>query len=233
MHTGATIRPVNNPTQADHNNATVPNRGAEAFLYIFIFGGMFIALVGGAIGIHFILKYNPNLLSDISETLQEEETRPKTTTNYNYNSSKNMEPKDRTETNTKTEVKTYINNSPTPNNPSGEPSNNTYQQTNPAPSYTPPAPTCYKYEIFSGELKSKRCYTYEDYRLITNYYNKYQSADWSYDSANSSIKFLCDGNDFFEDSCEDAKDRKNDAAKDKEEYLELGLAVIARGTPVN
>lgn len=213
---------MNNPTMADHSSSTSANRGAEVFLYLFIFGGIFTALIGGAIGFFYLTKLYPNLLSDISKSLQESDNTPSTTANY-YNEN-TVTKNNRVVTVKDEDLDVYINNE----TPAGE-SNAPVQQS----PYTPPTQQCYKYEIFSGELKSKRCYSLQDYDLLTNYYNNYQAADWSYDSANSSIKFLCDGSDFFEKACEDAKERKEEASDKKKKYLELSLAVIARGEPVN
>lgn len=219
---------MNNPTITDHSsNDTNGNRGVEAFLYLFIFGGMFLALIGGAIGFHFLLKQNPTLFSDLGRALQESNNSKPTTNTYNVN--EETVTNDRVVTQRDTQSDVYINNV-YENDDMSKPQS---VQPSPQQPYTPPAPVCYTYEVFSGELKSKRCYTTPDYNLIRDYYNKYQSADWSYDSANSSVKFLCDGSDFFEDACEDAKGRKDKATDEKEKYLKLGLAVIARGTPVN
>lgn len=219
----ATIIPMNNPTLADHNNSTDANRGAEVFLYVFIFGGIFVALIGSAVGLFYLTKLYPNLFTDISKSLQESNNKPSTTNNY-YNETTEVTKNNRVVTVKDEDLDAYMNNE-TPKTEGGTP----IQQR----PYTPPSQQCYTYEIFSGEMKSKRCYTLQDYDLLTEYYNKYQSADWSYDSANSSIKFLCDGSDFFEKSCEDAKERKEKASGNKEKYLELSLAVIARGAPVN
>lgn len=229
---------MNNPTINDHNNERKGNRGVEVFLYLFIFGGMFLVLIAVAVGLNYFLKQNPKLITDIKKSL-EESNKPKKQS-YNYNNNRDTYDTDRVVTNDSTTVNIYRNMGGTTNQEgTGDmdnqvpDNNNTYTQPVPTRPYTPPTPACYTYEIYSGELKSKRCYTDADYKLISDYYSKYQSADWSYDAANSSIKFLCDGSDFFKDSCNDAKERKNKAADNKEKYLELGLAIIARGTPVN
>ena len=231
MTADAKINLVNNLTPNDHNGqsgSSNTSRGVEAFIYLFIFGGMFLALIGGATGLHYILKKNPTLLSDVTESIQKlDDTTVTTPKNHDYTTKEEVT-EDNTVTDNNTETKVYINNNYKTNTQTQpSPSNPQPQATNP---YVPPAATCYTYEIYSGELKSKRCYSYADYQLITDYHSKYQSADWSYDSANSSIDFLCE-DDFFKDSCEDAKKRKDKAADDKEKYLELALAVIARGAP--
>jgi hypothetical protein len=214
---------MNNPTMADHNSSTSADRGAEVFLYLFIFGGIFIALIGSAVGLYYLNKLYPNLLSDISKSLQESDKKPTSTNSY---SNENLVTKNnRVVTINDENLDVHIN-----NNTPASTDNDLPAKQEP---HTPPTQQCYTYEIVSGELKSKRCYSLQDYDLLTNYYNKYQTADWSYDSANSSIKFLCDGSDFFEDACKDAKERKEEASDKKEKYLELSLAVIARGTPVN
>lgn len=222
MDYSAIIGTMNNPTAADHSSSSnTTNKGAEAFLFIFIFGGMFLALIVSAIGLYYLNKTYPKLFSSVRNTLTSERSLSKTSPTNNSYTQLN------TERNTNRgvvtvndiELEKYMNNST--GTESQSPNSSTYTQ------------PCYAYKIESGELKSNNCYTPADYTLITDYYNRYRTADWSYDGANSSIEFLCEGKDFFKDACEDAQARKEQAAESKQKYIDLGLAVIARGTPVN
>lgn len=90
------------------------------------------------------------------------------------------------------------------------------------------AKTCYKYTIYEGPFKSSKCYTRDDYYALSYYVTKYDSAEFSKKSAESTIKFTCD-KEYFKESCENAREQKDKAKKDMEKYAKEINQIISRG----
>ena len=217
------------------------NTGKEFLLFGLVIFGMLGALIIAAVGFYTYSQSDPDFFKNIRKAVTELEKSSNTSKQNNsydiddYNTD--------TSTTTKTEDRNYyyLNGKAVTKEEYDAQTKNSVpaNQVAPVPStpkpYTPPRQTCISFEIYDGELMSKGCYASSDYELIRDYYSKYQSADWAYDGANSRIDFVCEDpkTDIFRDACEEAKDDKEDAAKDKAKYKELVLSVIARGSPVN
>lgn len=92
-----------------------------------------------------------------------------------------------------------------------------------------PVSNCIRYKITNGDFTSDKCYTQKDYSNLVSYLSEYNMAVFEYNSANSTVKFTCTGSDFFKDSCEDAKDRRDDAEEDIDKYKSKIKEIIARG----
>jgi len=95
--------------------------------------------------------------------------------------------------------------------------------------YSEPKETCTKYEIKSGDLKSNKCYVESDYQAISRLYSDYSYELDSEDYHKNRLDIVCDGSEFFKDSCEDAKkdyeDHKDELAELKSEIRKI----ISRG----
>jgi len=95
--------------------------------------------------------------------------------------------------------------------------------------YSQPKETCTKYEIKSGDLKSNKCYGESDYQAISRLYSDYSYELDSEDYHKNRLDIVCDGSEFFKDSCEDAKkdyeDHKDELAELKSEIRKI----ISRG----
>lgn len=63
---------------------------------------------------------------------------------------------------------------------------------------------CIDFEIKEGEFKSKGCYEPNDWDDLQFYLSKYKTAQFKYDSAKGTADFVCDGSDFFKESCDTA-----------------------------
>ncbi len=215
------------------------NTGKEFLLFGFVIVGMLAALIIAAVGFYTYSQSDPDFFKNISKAVSELEKSPNTSEqNNSYDLDDNNT---NSSTTTKTEDRNYyyLNGKAVTKEEyeartqGKEPSN----QATPTPTsqspYTRPRQTCINFEIYDGELKSRGCYMNSDYTLIQEYYRKYQSADWAYDGANSTIDFVCEDakTDIFRNACEDAKDDKEVASKDKAKYKALVLSVIARGSP--
>jgi len=88
--------------------------------------------------------------------------------------------------------------------------------------------TCFKYAIYEGPFKSSKCYNTNDYDALSYYYSNYISAEFSKESAQSTIDFTC-GKDYFKESCKNAKEDKEKAQKDMEKYSTEINQIISRG----
>ena len=218
------------------------NTGKEFLLFGLVIFGMLTALIIAAVGFYKYSQSDPDFFKNIRKTVTELEKSSNTSKqnktydvdDYNTNTSTTTKTDDRNyyylngKAVTKEEYEAQTQGT--------LPSNQDSPAPTPAPKpYTPPRQTCTNFEIYDGELKSKGCYTSSDYTLIQEYYRKYQQADWAYDGANSTIDFVCENakTDIFRNACEDAKDDKEEASKDKAKYKQLVLSVIARRSPAN
>lgn len=88
--------------------------------------------------------------------------------------------------------------------------------------------TCYKYTIYEGPFRSSKCYSNEDYFALSHYVSKYEGAELSKESAESTIKFTCN-KEYFKVSCENAREQRDKAEKDMERYSKEINQIIARG----
>lgn len=216
------------------------NTGKEFLLFGLVIVGMLAALIIAAVGFYKYSQSDPDFFKNIRKAVTELENSSNASKQndkydvdtYNTNTSTTTKTEDRNyyylngKAVTQEEYEAQTKNS--------VPANQGTQAPTPKP-YSPPRQTCINFEIYDGELKSKGCYASSDYDLIQDYYSKYQQADWAYDGANRRIDFVCEDakTDIFRNACEDAKEDKEDAAKDKAKYKELVLSVIARGSPAN
>ena len=87
---------------------------------------------------------------------------------------------------------------------------------------------CFKYTVYEGQFKSSKCYTQDDYEALGYYLGKYSSAEFSKESAESTIDFTCD-KDFFKNTCDNAKKEKKQAESDMSKYTNELVAIISRG----
>ena len=81
----------------------------------------------------------------------------------------------------------------------------------------------------SGELKSDRCYSEDDYYDIQRLYSDYKFEVGTIDFIESRIEITCDGSDFFKSSCEDAKKDLSDQKKLIEDLKSKIRKIISRG----
>lgn len=98
--------------------------------------------------------------------------------------------------------------------------------TNPSPA--PVTKPCYKYTIYEGKFTSSKCYSVEDYEALAYNLSKYQGAEFAKDSAKATIEFTCD-EEFFKESCSNAKKKKDQAESDLKEYGAKIEVLISRG----
>lgn len=88
---------------------------------------------------------------------------------------------------------------------------------------------CLNFKIESGELKSDRCYSEDDYYDIQRLYSDYKFEVGTIDFIESRIEITCDGSDFFKSSCEDAKKDLSDQKKLIEDLKSKIRKIISRG----
>lgn len=90
-------------------------------------------------------------------------------------------------------------------------------------------PNCTVYAIYEGPFASAKCYTSSDYQALAYYLGKYQSAEFTKQSAQKTIDFVCDGSDFFAQNCTNAQAQKASAESDLANYTAQITAILARG----
>jgi len=88
---------------------------------------------------------------------------------------------------------------------------------------------CSRYKIYEGDFKSDKCYSEDDLADLRYYIQQYNSAVFSANAASSSMKFTCDGSEFFKDRCSEYKKQYEDAKKDKNKYEDIVKSIIAKG----
>lgn len=88
---------------------------------------------------------------------------------------------------------------------------------------------CTTYTIYEGPFASAKCYTSSDYQALAYYLGKYQSAEFTKESAQKTIDFVCDGSEFFAQNCSNAQAQKAAAESDLANYTAQITTIIARG----
>lgn len=101
----------------------------------------------------------------------------------------------------------------------------------PAP---PVASNCIRKNIREGEFASDKCYSEQDFEDLNYYLQRYNSAVFNRDSADSSMRITCSCRvqqecDFFQDSCEKDKQQKSQAESDINKYRGIIQGIIAKG----
>lgn len=101
----------------------------------------------------------------------------------------------------------------------------------PAP---PVVSNCIRKNIREGEFASNKCYTQVDFEDLNYYLDRFNSAVFSLDSAESSMRITCSCRvqqecDFFKDSCEKDKQQKSQAEADINKYRGIIQGIIAKG----
>ena len=90
-------------------------------------------------------------------------------------------------------------------------------------------PSCVQYVIREGEFTSNKCYSQKDYNDLVYYLQRFNSAAFTINAANSSMRITCNGSAFFKNSCENDKKRKEKAEGDLNNYRGIINGIIARG----
>lgn len=88
---------------------------------------------------------------------------------------------------------------------------------------------CIRYKIDSGDLKSDKCYTENDYYDIMDYYSDYKFLQTTIEFTKDRIENVCDGSDFFKNSCEDAKKDLSSEQRELSELKDKIKKIISRG----
>jgi len=90
-------------------------------------------------------------------------------------------------------------------------------------------PSCIQYPIREGEFASNKCYSQQDYNDLIYYLQQFNNSAFSFNGAVASMEITCSGSDFFKDSCERDKQRKQQAEQDMNQYRAEINAIIAKG----
>ncbi len=93
----------------------------------------------------------------------------------------------------------------------------------------PVVSNCIRKNIREGEFASNKCYSANDYDDLEYYLQRFNSAVFSLDGAEASMRITCSGSDFFKDSCERDKKEKSQAESDISKYRGIIQGVIAKG----
>lgn len=93
---------------------------------------------------------------------------------------------------------------------------------------------CYRVEIEEGEFESNKCYTWEDHGKLTNYLFELEKNRSMRDSAERRIEMTCEADtesarEFFKDSCEDAREDKEEAEDKIGEYKNKIKEMLSKG----
>lgn len=88
---------------------------------------------------------------------------------------------------------------------------------------------CIRRNIREGEFASNKCYSREDYDDLEYYLQRFNSAVFSLEGAEASMRITCSGSDFFKDSCERDKQQKSQAESDISKYRGIIQGIIAKG----
>lgn len=98
-----------------------------------------------------------------------------------------------------------------------------------APKSQPVTPSCIRKNIREGEFAGNKCYSQQDYEDLEYYLGRFNSAVFSLESAEASMRITCSGSDFFKDSCERDKQKKGQAESDISKYRSIIQGIIAKG----
>lgn len=89
---------------------------------------------------------------------------------------------------------------------------------------------CIRKNIREGEFASNKCYLQADYDDLNYYLNRYNSAVFDRDGAESFMGITCGGrSEMFQQDCEKQKTRKVQAEADMEKYKGIIQGIIAKG----
>ncbi len=88
---------------------------------------------------------------------------------------------------------------------------------------------CIRYLVEIEGFQSNYCYSFSDYSNLVMLNSKYQQANRNKKTAESRIEILCNGNEFFEDNCDDAKGDLNTSKQTMEETKNQIQVIISRG----
>lgn len=93
---------------------------------------------------------------------------------------------------------------------------------------------CYRVEIEEDEFKSNKCYSWDDSVKLNNYLFELDKNRSMLDSAEGRIEMTCEADtesarEFFKDSCEDAKEDKEEAEDKIGEYKNKIREMISKG----
>lgn len=100
--------------------------------------------------------------------------------------------------------------------------------------YATPVASCTNKNIREGEFASNKCYSQKDYDDLEYYLNRFNSAVFNKEAAESSMRITCDCSrqsscDFFKDSCDRDKQKLSQAESDIQKYRATIQGIIARG----
>ncbi len=109
-----------------------------------------------------------------------------------------------------------------------EPENTPVYDYAPPEDYTyDPDPYCYTYDHSLLPPKEEQCFDWDTYLEITDVLIDYDSALFREQSAQSTMDFTCDSDsEIFKKSCNDAKDRKNEAKEEIEYFSSVVKSLI-------
>ena len=93
---------------------------------------------------------------------------------------------------------------------------------------------CYRVEIEEDEFKSNKCYSWDNMVKLENYLFELDKNRMMRDSAESRIEMTCEADtesarEFFKDSCEDAREDKEDAEDKIGEYKNKIREMFSKG----
>lgn len=93
---------------------------------------------------------------------------------------------------------------------------------------------CIRLNIREGEFASNKCYSQQDYDDLEYYLQRFSSAQFNLDTAESSMRITCNCRvqqecDFFKDSCERDTQQKSQAESDISKYRGTIQSIIAKG----
>ena len=139
------------------------------------------------------------------------------------------------ERNKKTVSKTEPSIQQTPQQPSTNQNSNTQYNTNTTVQSEPVTERkCYRVEIEEDEFKSNKCYSWDNMVKLEDYLFELDKNRMMRDSAESRIEMTCEADtesarEFFKDSCEDAREDKEDAEDKIGEYKNKIREILSKG----
>lgn len=139
------------------------------------------------------------------------------------------------ERNKKTVSKTEPSVQQTPQQPSTNQNSNTQYNTNTTVQSEPVTERkCYRVEIEEDEFKSNKCYSWDNMVKLEDYLFELDKNRMMRDSAESRIEMTCEADtesarEFFKDSCEDAREDKEDAEDKIGEYKNKIREILSKG----
>lgn len=94
----------------------------------------------------------------------------------------------------------------------------------------PVVTNCIRKNIREGEFASNKCYSQQDFEDLEYYLNRYNSAVFDRDGAESFMGITCGGkSEMFQQDCEKQKARKAQAEADMNKYRDIIQGIIAKG----